>query len=871
MGFEITKEAMQEMMAGNTTEKHLGEEGGASPLMDLVARLSGQLNQQTAESNLYKGGAGYGGSFMNKDQLAARARGETLGAKPYGGWGGYGSQNPVMTDPTYGGGGNDTAPDGQPGTHLPGGDTVPVNPVPGGNPIDPRGSGGGNVIPIPPRTPPGGAPPAGGANPPIRAGSGDYLPGGTGSDTAPPRSGSTNGTAPPRGGAPPRGAAAPETDPYAAFAQGGVPTWGGNLKPGDPGWNPAWAGGGPSGGGAGEAGGGYTAPPAAGGRANPNGGANATATAPARPRVPGLQEYSDPNVQQIYEALVAKGMRVDAAIDADSIRAMIAQGASPGLILKNYSAVMDRLGPNAFSMMHGQLGAMNGSVEDLTNGKWLQGTFANAGVEPGPLTPMGGLDEPMPQGSGGSAAAPGTSENSQQGNGGNGGGPPTVPGQNVPPPGSSGFDVNGRPYVNPNPQIVGEHTTGLNSTGLGDQSNPWLDPGRDGYAPKAGDITATPFTPQKDWGTQPNPPKGMQPGDVYTLPNGKKQVMTADGRFSGWYVNDRGEATFGMMTDGLGGEFLPEDPAVRPVVGGRQIIGYDEEKNPIYNDNGMFEQGDNASGVGDITPDSWNNSPDWRPEEPTGGLYGAFTDLASGRMTDYENSIGENWRNMANNPATADDEDYKKLIAEYNKTPGKGIDEAYGAYNEMINSKGYSDVERGAIEGSAVRGASQGFQRGADDMRRQAARTGNANSAYAAMASMGSKYGQDLGEMNRQNQIKFADETQRRKETGASGMTNVAGLANTKAQFGLGASGDYAKEMARRREAATKGMGDYATFGRGLQSQGIAGLQGLSKDTEAAKQNTYAQIAQILGTGMGSVTSGRKNSTSSSTSGSGSL
>jgi len=405
---------------------------------------------------------------------------------------------------------------------------------------------------------------------------------------------------------------------------------------------------------------------------------------------------------------------------------------------------------------------------------------------------------------------------------------------------------------------------------MNDQRPPWLDPGSPDFDKKkvAGAIVQGEFNPGRDWGTQPNPPKGMQVGDVYTLPNGMKQVMTADGRFSNYYVDDEGKHKYGWMVDGLEGEMLNLDPAAKPKVGTHQIIGYDENKNPIYNDNGMFEQGDNASGVGDITPDAWNNTPDWRPEEPTGGLYGAYTDLASGRMTDYENLIGEGWRNMAVNPATADDDAYKSLLAEYNRTPGKGIDEAYGAYNDMINSNGYSDAEKGAIEGSAVRGASQGFQRGADDMRRQAARTGNANAAYAAMASMGSKYGQDLGEMNRQNQIKFADETQRRHETGASGMTNVAGLANTKAQFGLGAAADYAKEMARRREAAAKGMGDYATYGRGLQAQGLAGLQGLSNATEAAKQNTYSQIAQILGTGVGSITSGRKNSTSSSTSGS---
>lgn len=854
MGFEITKEAMQEFMAGNTIEKHLGEEGGASPMMDLVARLSQQLNQQTAESNLYKGGAGYGGSFMNKDQLAARARGETLGAKPYGGWGGYGSLNRTMTN-------NVTQP--QPGDDpITGGGVVPVGGgggSTGGGGSIPTGGGGGGTG--------GGAAPIGGGG---ATGGSAQVPIGGGTTMTPVHS----SPAPNNGGGmtmtvPPNSAPVGQSSPYAAFAQGAQAptTWGGNLKPGDPGWNPAWVGGGPSGG-FGSADGGYTRPPTQGSPgaqgAQAPGQSNAMATTPAR--TPGLQEYTDPNVQQIYEALVAKGMRVDATIDSDSIRAMIAQGASPGLILKNYSAVMDRLGPNAFSAMHGQLGAMNGNVEDLTNGKWLQGTLANAGVDPGPLTPMGGLNTPMPTVGGGSAAVAGGENSSATA-------PTSGSGSGAQAPGDSAGDIKdpNKPVYGPGsggPPLLPNTDTGIPSKGMNNQRDGWLVPGDPDYDKKkvAGAIVQAEFTPGKDWGVQPNPPKGMAPGDTYTLPNGTKQVMTADGRYSSWYVDDEGKAQYGWMVDGLGGEMLNLDPAQRPNVGTHQIIGYDENKNPIYNDNGMFEQGDNASGVGDITPDSWSNSPDWRPEEPTGGIYGAFTDLASGRMTDYENQIGESWRNMANNPATADDEDYKRLVAEYNKTPGKGIDEAYGAYNDMINSQGYSDAEKGAIAGSAVRGANQGFQRSADDMRRQAARTGNANSAYAAMASMGSQYGQNLGELNRQNQIKFADETQRRHETGAQGMTNVAGLANTKAQFGLGAAGDYAKEMARRREAATKGMGDYATFGRGLQSQGIAGLQGMLKDTEAAKQNTYSQIAQLLGTSMGTVTSGRKNSTSSSTS-----
>ena len=817
MSANISSEEIKKMVSGNSTEKLLGSEGQHSPLLDLVSRLSGQLNQQTAESNLYRGGAGYGGSFMNKDQLAARERGETLGAKPYGGWGGYGSGNPTMNNPGVVSGSGVDPVTGGGGTYLPGGG--------GGTNQDGAITGGGQV------------PISGGMDQPVR-----------GTGVAPPRGGGvpTGGANPPTRGAPLSGdpgmidtLSMTKGDPYAALsktggaATGGAapPTWGGNLKPGDPGWNPAWEGGGPSGGGPGEAGGGGYAPPAiVGGVAKPS--APGAPTVKSGAAAPGTQQYMDPNVQQIYEALVAKGMRPDAAIDSDSIRGMIAQGASPGLILKNYSAVMDRLGPQAFSMMHGQLGAMNGNVEDLTNGKWLQGTLSNAGVDPGELQPVGKLDEPMPTattGNGGGAQAPGGNEN-----------PASV--QTVPGGGGGNSLQNG-----PN------------------------DPNGDGFDPTISNGQPGQMLPKliekgKDWGPQPTPPKGMKPGDVYTDPRRGLVVLGANGRLAHTTIDpETGKYRYNYETYGAEGpqEHPPAD-SIKPSIGGKSIIGYDEYGNPVYNDNGMFEQGDNASGVGDVTPDAWNNSPDWRPEEPTGGLYGAYTQMAGGQMTDYENEIGAKWRALSDNPVTQEDTDYKNLVAEYNKTPGKGIDEAYGAYNTMINGNGYSDAEKSAMEGSAARGLSTGFARGADEIRRQAARTGNRAAAYSAMASGGAKYGADAGEMNRQNQIKFADEAQRRKEAGAAGMTDVAGLSNTRAQFGIGAAGDYAKEIQRRREAGIKGMGDFATYGRGLQSQGLAGLNDMLKQSNADKNNTYAQIAAILGTKVGAASTGSSTQSTSS-------
>lgn len=57
-------------------------------------------------------------------------------------------------------------------------------------------------------------------------------------------------------------------------------------------------------------------------------------------------------------------------------------------------------------------------------------------------------------------------------------------------------------------------------------------------------------------------------------------------------------------------------------------------------------QGSNDPTVGD----PWSTSAPWRPQAPTGGLYGALSDLAGGLLTPYEQGIGQRYENLANNP-----------------------------------------------------------------------------------------------------------------------------------------------------------------------------------------------------------------------------
>ena len=402
-------------------------------------------------------------------------------------------------------------------------------------------------------------------------------------------------------------------------------------------------------------------------------------------------------------------------------------------------------------------------------------------------------------------------------------------------------------------------------------------------------IAAPPGTENVGYGGN-KPPDNAKPGDEWAAPDGKTYTKNSDGTWSdseGGFYGGTGGGGIGGYTGGTGGDYggggnprpvvppagsgnnpspdgsyVPpkkvEDPNTKPPDTSNNGDGpWTHAPLPFgtYPLNGRGEQIDNYFRQGsndEFTGDAWSTSAPWRPTEPTGGLYGAFAEMAGGQLTPYENRIGEAWQGRAVDPGGWADQNYYNALAQYNASPGIGLRESYNAYNNMINSNGYSDAEKGAISGSAVRGVTAGYQRGMDDMRRQAARTGNANAAYAAMSQMSPSYGAQLGEVNRQNQIKFADEKSRRNEAGAAGMTNVAALGNTKAQFGLNSQQNFANEMARRQETAIRGMGDYAAYGRGLQQQGLSGMGDLYKQQNANTQNYYNMISNLLGRQVGS-------------------
>lgn len=767
MGFSIGLSGSRENAHANDRQVGLGEAPYTdyAPRLDLAYRLADMANQYGAQENLLFGGAGYGGSFESADQKAARAKGEYLNPKPYGGWGGYGSENPVLQS-----GPATPAPTPTQGTDV----------VPGGT------SGGGG-------TPSGWT--------------GGWAGGGTGATPAP----STGGMQVPGGGV-------------------GVPV---NYGPG---------------------------------------GVEMPTTSVSIGGNSGYSPKSDPGVLAT-KALLAKAGAPSQVTSAATLQINkgLAAGLTPEQIAQHYVGKSREYGGDWAKMNLAGHGANwkldDGVIAGLKSGQnmsqtgWLDPRWGQGveGAQPiGTPVPAPGGDKKgtrVPVSAYSAFETPAMSSSAPV--------PEMASSTNTVDPSKGFWDtlqggakqiteseafknwLSQQNWNNSGAAAANATTTGATgTTGAGlepaamsvDGGNGGLvwDPFNGEWKPGGGDLGGGGYA-VSGGGNGSGLSKGPRIGDLEELPPGASSTIQYPvwGRQWVWQEPE-----------------LDENGKMIPIKGADGKIAY--KMKTVSRDKWEFEQGQNDG----QTADAWSTSAPWRPEEPTGGLYGGYSDLAAGKLTDYENEIGKNWRDMYSNPNLPSDDAYSKLLGEYQKSPGKGIDEAYGAYNKMLQGNGYSDAERGAIEGSAVRGVTQGYQRNADELRRQGARTGNANAAYAAMAQGGASYGSQLGEINRQNQLKFADEAQRRQEVGGQGMTNVASLANTKAQFGLNAGADYAKEMARRKEAAARGMGDYAAFGRGLQQQGLTGLNDLLKQQNQSKQNTYQQIASLLNQGSGSASRG---------------
>jgi len=787
---------------------YLGERAGQAPLEDIMGLLASDANQKRAQSNLINFGAGYGGSFESADQKAARAAGGSLTQKPYGGWGGYGSENETLTGRTI-----QTPPD--------------IAYEPGGGGTDTAG----------PNPPMGNWPPAGGGTPPPVIN--------TGPATPPEIRNAPGGGRGGIGVAPNEAGQASTTEQPANWGDGtgGTGTGGGSLGSGGGGsvWDDPRSG---------DAFYRSEMKKQEAGRSAGEGYANQANAA----------YLKDPKIKATYDGLKALGYQNNLPDVGELVDVFSTTDLQPEDLLKHYGILIQNKGGDESRVGAGGHGAEFRNMaanlgEKLGKGlygqpSWTSDADAAAPVQPSarptsqfagvPFDPLGkaGVASSAPQGydaqgakwertfgkakanaaaaakQSGFKPAPTTGNLSDAKTGFDYG----VTDNDVPPPdaedGDTWTDGRGNVYT----KGSGGWTTQGGTVWAGDGSGPSSPSGGGGTGTPGGGSQATNPT---------GPPGGASgPGGGWTPENDNAPTdPDAGGSQPGW-------------GDGGGGDVAPTNLGARPSQFGPQ--GF----NPTIGADGKpLDPAKLTTTGGYAVGDAWSTSAPWRPEEPTGGLYGAYTELAGGKGTEYENAILGDWRQRAEGPMSELDADTLSSIKTFGRTPGRGENEAYGAYNDMLQG-GYSDAEQNAIAQEGMRAARAGYESNRDAMLRNQARTNNSAGYAANMGKMARGFSETMGSQARQNQIDFANEAQRRKEGGASGMLNVAGLANQRGSTALGAQQQFGQEQARQKETALGGMQQAAGYGRDLQQRGLQGLQ-----TMAAAQDPTKSWATAAGIG----------------------
>ncbi len=783
---------------------YLGERAGQSPLEDIMGLLASEANQQRAQKNMIGFGPGYGGSFESKDQEAARAAGGSLTQKPYGGWGGYGSTNEALTGKTL-----QTPPD-----------VV----------YEPGGGGTDTADPVPPL---GNWPPAGDATPPVIT---------TGPSTPPEIRNSPGSGIDVAPGNPKIGVAPNEVDQQVSTGGdvgGSLGSGGGGLTPGPD--MAAYS----------------TAPskwdnPAMGDafyrsemKKQEAGGAKTEAYA----NQANAAYLKDPKIKATYDGLKALGYKTYLPDVGELADVFSTTDLQPEDLLKHYGMLIQNKGGDESRVGAGGHGAefrnmAAGLSERLGKGlygqpAWTSDEDAAASVQPSarpksqftgvPFDPLGkaGVASSAPQSydaqqakwdrsfgkAKGAAAAKAKAPQGRD-----------LVSSMLEKLGVKGAENFSMPTSSASP---GAAPSGQPATGKGGLS---VAPG-DAAANVAGQSGTDPDG--KLWAFFLKSLQQLHPEmSAEDLEYKYKDWWTeglASGFDSDWLASPEWEELYGDFTKNPGedaarpSQFGPQGfnptPVVDPYTGGTKPI---DPSKPT--DKGGYAVGD-----------AWSTSAPWRPEEPTGGLYGAYTELAGGGQTEYENAILKDWRDRAEGPMSELDADTLAGIKTFGKTPGRGEDEAYGAYNDMLQG-GYSAAEQNAITQEGMRAARAGYESNRDAMLRNQARTGNTAGYAANMGKMARGFSETMGSQARQNQITFADEAQRRKEGGASGMLNVAGLANQRGSTALSAQSQFGNDQNRKQETALGGMQQAAGYGRDLQQKGLQGLQGMYDSQDPTKQ-----------------------------------
>jgi hypothetical protein len=131
------------------------------------------------------------------------------------------------------------------------------------------------------------------------------------------------------------------------------------------------------------------------------------------------------------------------------------------------------------------------------------------------------------------------------------------------------------------------------------------------------------------------------------------------------------------------------------------------------------------------------------------------------------------------------------------------------ALQGLLNNGGYSATEQQAITEKAAEALAAQKGSSQAQMADQLARSGNAAGYGGAMSSLDNSAAQTASDQARQNQIDFANEQERQKELGASGLTSLLGI-NTAAQLGTSGQAAGLASLGGGVDTSTAGGSDFS-------------------------------------------------------------
>lgn len=319
-----------------------------------------------------------------------------------------------------------------------------------------------------------------------------------------------------------------------------------------------------------------------------------------------------------------------------------------------------------------------------------------------------------------------------------------------------------------------------------------------------------------------------------------------------------------------------EPPDGTPGGGANPDGKYDTSRSPF------FKQGNNIN-------DNWSTGAGWRPEAPTGGAYGAYAGMAAGDMNPLEQMAGYGYGNVAtggpyggniadllsgamgrtatgSNPSDPWLGNAMVWFGDQAMNAGAGEAGQLAGYQDMVNNGGYDAATRAAITNEGNNSITSQYEGLADQLRNATARTGSPLGEFAALSQASQNAGNQRNSLARQNQVLFANEKQRQRETGLQGLGQNAGIEQArKSTFGnlaVGAEGNrfahqttaanqanqFINDALQRTLQGSNGMAQLAAALQGKQATGAAGLAGLDQSKINQENALYSILASILGT-----------------------